>query len=257
MSEFVVPTPLPQDMTTAPTSKPSRRPAHGRSSAEARIVRSIGEAIADRRLPPGTKLTEESLAEAFGVSRERVRKVLLLLAQRRVVTLVPNRGAFVAKPTPKEAREVFEARRVIERAIMERLQSFPLPLPPEMLDRLREHGALEDEAERAADRKAMIRLSGQFHLLLADFAGNATLAAILADLIDRSGLAIAAFERRSAHTCSAEDHRRLIAVLAGTAPGEAAALMTRHLDSVEAQLDLDPKADLPIDVRAVFAGEPA
>lgn len=244
-------------MTTAPTSKPPRRRPVGRNSAEARIVRSIGEAIADRRLPPGTKLAEESLAQVFGVSRERVRKVLLLLAQRQVVTLIPNRGAFVAKPTPREAREVFEARRVIERAIMEKLERVPRPLPPEMLARLRDHGTLEDEAERAADRKAMIRLSGQFHLLLAEFAGNTTLANILAGLIDRSGLAIAAFERRSSHTCSAQDHRRLIAALADHSPGEAAALMMEHLDSVEHQLDLDSKPEASIDLKAIFAGEAA
>lgn len=245
-------------MTTVPTSKPRpRRPSSGRNSAEARIVRSIGEAIADRRLPPGTKLAEESLAQVFGVSRERVRKVLLLLAQRRVVTLIPNRGAFVAKPTPREAREVFEARRVIERAIMDKLERVSRPLRPEMLTRLRDHGVLEDEAERAADRKAMIRLSGQFHLLLAEFAGNATLTNILADLIDRSGLAIAAFERRSSHTCSAQDHRRLIAALADHTPGEAAALMMEHLDSVERQLDLDTNPDAVIDLKAVFAGEAA
>ncbi|PWC39446.1 GntR family transcriptional regulator [Azospirillum sp. TSO35-2] len=244
-------------MTIAAPAKPARRAPRSRSSAETRIVRSIGEAIADRRLPPGTKLTEESLAEIFGVSRERVRKVLLLLAQRRVVTLIPNRGAFVAKPTAREAREVFEARRVIERSIMERLEGMPRPLPAEMLARLRDHETLEDAAEQAADRKAMIRLSGQFHLLLAEFAGNATLAGILADLIDRSGLAIAAFERQSSHTCSAEDHRRLIAALAGNAPGEAAALMIAHLDAVERQLDLDTKPETRIDLKAIFADEPA
>ncbi|MBY6261154.1 GntR family transcriptional regulator [Azospirillum sp. 412522] len=247
-------------MTTAsPTKTPRREPrarTGARSSAEARIVRSIGEAIADRRLPPGTKLTEESLAEAFGVSRERVRKVLLLLAQRRVVTLIPNRGAFVAKPTPREAREVFEARRIVERAIMERLERLPRPLPADLLDRLRDHGALEDAAERDADRKAMIRLSGQFHLLLAEVAGNATLAGILTDLIDRSSLAIAAFERRSSHTCSADDHRRLIAALIGNRPGEATALMIDHLDEVERQLDLEAKTDARIDLKAIFADEP-
>ncbi|MBP2231630.1 DNA-binding GntR family transcriptional regulator [Azospirillum agricola] len=246
-------------MKTAPTAAPPRRASRGRSGAEARIVQSIGEAIADRRLPPGTKLAEESLAQVFGVSRERVRKVLLLLAQRRVVTLIPNRGAFVAKPTAREAREVFEARRVIERAIMETLDRLARPLPPGVLARLNEHRAREEAAEAAGDRKALIRLSGQFHLLLAEFAGNATLAGILGDLIDRSGLAIAAFERRSSHSCSAEDHRRLIDALADPGPdrnraGEAVRLMMEHLDTIERQLDLEAKPEPLIDLKSVFAG---
>lgn len=108
----------------------------------------------------------------------------------------------------------------------------------------------------------MIRLSGQFHLLLAEFAGNGTLTGILAGLIDRSGLAIAAFERRNAHTCSAEDHRRLIDALAGTGGhrdgcgcGDAAALMMTHLDAVEAQLDLDATPDTAVDLKSIFAEE--
>ncbi len=249
-------------MTIALTATSPRRPARGRGGAEARIFRSIGDAIADRRLPPGTKLAEESLAQAFGVSRERVRKVLLLLAQRGVVTLIPNRGAFVAKPTPREAREVFEARRVIERAVMETLERRARPLPADMLARLNEHRGREEAAEAAGDRKALIRLSGQFHLLLAEFAGNATLAGILAGLIDRSGLAIAAFERRSAHTCSAEDHRRLIDALAGAGEGagtgtekEATALMLAHLDAVERQLDLEPRPEPLVDLKAIFSEE--
>lgn len=237
-----------------PTLAPTRRSApRGRESAEARILRSIGDAIADRRLPPGTKLTEEALAQAFGVSRERVRKVLLLLAQRRVVTLVPNRGAFVAKPTPREAREVFEARRVIERAIVEGLGR--RPLPPTLAGRLREHLAEEDEAARRDDHKALIRLSGQFHLLLAEFAGNATLAGILADLIDRSGLAIAAFGRRSAHTCATDDHRRLVDALESGESEDAVGRLIGHLHAIEGHLDLDGGGETAVDLGAVFAGE--
>ena len=71
-------------------------------------------AILDHRLLPGTKLVEDRLAAAFGVSRTRVRPVLLRLANEQVVTLTPHRGAAVAQPTPQEAREVFEARRLLE-----------------------------------------------------------------------------------------------------------------------------------------------
>ena len=76
-------------------------------------------AILDHRLPPGTKLVEDKLAAAFGVSRTRVRPVLVRLANEQVVTLTPNRGASIAQPTPQEALEVFEARRLIEPRLVE------------------------------------------------------------------------------------------------------------------------------------------
>jgi len=63
-------------------------------------------AILGHRLPPGTKLVEDRLATAFGVSRTRIRPVLVRLANEQIVTLTMNRGATVAQPTEAEAREI-------------------------------------------------------------------------------------------------------------------------------------------------------
>ena len=60
-----------------------------------------------------------SWPRAFGVSRTRIRPVLVRLANEQVVTLTPNRGAAIAQPTAQEAREVFEARRLIEPRLVE------------------------------------------------------------------------------------------------------------------------------------------
>lgn len=57
------------------------------------IVERIFAAVVEQRLPPGTKLSESALCEAFGVGRMRIRRSLLLLSSREVVELLPNRGA--------------------------------------------------------------------------------------------------------------------------------------------------------------------
>ncbi|MBA3325009.1 MAG: GntR family transcriptional regulator, partial [Rhodobacteraceae bacterium] len=75
------------------------------------IVERIHDAVMEQRLPPGTKLSEAALCEAFGVRRARIRRSFLILASRNIVELRANRGAFVSRPTPAEARDVFEARR--------------------------------------------------------------------------------------------------------------------------------------------------
>ena len=85
------------------------------------IVEKIYAAILEHRLAPGTKLGEDRLAGIFSTSRARVREVLARLANERVVDLVPQRGAFVAKPTVEQAADVFEARRLIEPGIVRRL----------------------------------------------------------------------------------------------------------------------------------------
>src|SRR3954464_15917845 len=70
------------------------------------------------RLPPGTQLIETRLAGIFGVSRERVRKVLHRLGHERLVEIIPNRGCFVSSPTLVQAREIYDARRILEGGIV-------------------------------------------------------------------------------------------------------------------------------------------
>ncbi|MFB0915001.1 MAG: GntR family transcriptional regulator, partial [Burkholderiaceae bacterium] len=78
------------------------------------IVERVYAALIDHRLAPGTKLSEAAMCEAFGVGRMRIRRSLLLLANRELVDLLPNRGAFVARPTAKQARDIFQARLLVE-----------------------------------------------------------------------------------------------------------------------------------------------
>ena len=85
----------------------------GRSSVESVYGQILG-AIFERKLLPGTRMKEEELCEVFGVARSSVRKVLQRLAHEKLVEIIPNSGAFIAKPTIKESKEVFEARRLIE-----------------------------------------------------------------------------------------------------------------------------------------------
>src|SRR5512132_506003 len=102
------------------------RNAKGKSKAAAAaqlgeegIFARIYDAVLDHRLQPGTKLKEVALADAFGVNRAVVRKVLARLSYNRLVALRPNRGAIVASPTIDESRDLFSARRVVEAAIVE------------------------------------------------------------------------------------------------------------------------------------------
>lgn len=71
------------------------------------IVERVWLSIAERRLRPGVQLKEEQLASIFHVSRARVRQALTVLARDGLVTIIPNRGAFVCKPSVEEARDVF------------------------------------------------------------------------------------------------------------------------------------------------------
>ena len=78
--------------------------------AEEDIVERIFEAVVDQRLPPGTKLSESALCEAFGVGRMRIRRSLLLLSSREVVELHAIAAPMLPRPPPN--RPAKSSRRV-------------------------------------------------------------------------------------------------------------------------------------------------
>ena len=239
---------------------------------DAEIHQRIVAAVMDHRLAPGTKLVEDKLGQAFGVSRTRVRQVLIRLANEQIVTLAPNRGASIAQPSVQEAREVFEVRRLVEPTLLAR---FIEHASASQRTALADNIAGEEAAHAAGDRHAAIRLSGEFHLLLAEGAGHLTLQRLMRELVSRTSLVLMTYgggpsrpqqqhtapglRRRCAATarpaplrvdttCGCHDHRTLLTTIErGDAEG-AARLMQQHLVTLEGGLDFHvasaPAADL-------------
>lgn len=212
----------------------------------AEMCERIWLSIAEKRLRPGTRLKEEELAEIFKVSRARVRQALSVLESDGLVTIVPNRGAFVSEPTVDEARDVFHVRKLIEERVLgrliERITEADIP-------RLEQHLKEERAAEERGDTSAAIRLSGGFHLLLAELCGSEFLQGILRDLISRSSLITAMYRAEHLHHCGPDDHDSLIRAIRVRDAGRAQSAMREHLDHVEAELDLTEEIPLVRDLR--------
>ena len=224
-----------------------------RPDRAASIVHAVVEAIIEQRLPPGAKLAEDELGAAFGVSRTIVRAALRMLAQDRVVVIIPNRGAFVASPSVEEARQVFHARRVLEAALIKDAASNCTPAD---VARLRRHLDQEDAALARGDRPAAIRLSGEFHLQIASMAQQDVLLNFLRELISRTALAIALYGRTRDSSCGTREHDELLAALARGDGEGAAHLMHHHLDHVERDLELALPERIVPDLAAVFGHMP-
>ncbi len=214
------------------------------------IVERIFQAVVEQRLPPGTKLPESALCEAFGVGRMRIRRALLLLASREVVDLHANRGAYVASPTPKQAREVFEARLTLEptiaRLAVERATAADL-------ETLAAHLKKEHAAHHEVSRQEAIRLSGQFHLLLAQIAANSVMLRMMKELVTRTSLIIGIFGAPSVTNCRDDDHELILRAFIARDGQAAADLMAEHLRVIEASLELGNKNGGAVDLLDLFA----
>ena len=87
------------------------------------ISNRIMEAVMAQKLAPGSRLGEQQLAMLFDCSRTIVREALTRLSTRGIVTVSARRGWYVVEPSEHEAREAFEARRVIELGLLHQLKA--------------------------------------------------------------------------------------------------------------------------------------
>lgn len=214
------------------------------------IYERIWIAIAERNLRPGTRLKEEQLAEIFAVSRGRVRSALAALERDGLVKSVPNRGAFVAEPTIEEARDVFFARATIERRLVERLCAHA---SADAINRLKAHVAEERAAAERRDRATAIRLSGGFHLLIADLAGSPYLFEVLRDLVSRTSLITAMYQPRIDKDCGPDEHESIVAMITRGDAEAATRAMDHHLNHIERQLNLDQSDERPRQLREILS----
>jgi DNA-binding GntR family transcriptional regulator len=240
--------------TRARKSKKPKAPKAERSGlADQHVHAQLYAAIIDHRIPPGTALLEDRLAKAFAVSRTVIRKVLQQLSHQKLVDIIPNKGASVAKPSAEEARQVFEARREIERILVERAVRSASDAE---LKNLAELSKLEQQAHARGLKAERLKLSGEFHRQLAALAKNAVLESFVAELVSRTSLIIALYESPGAIACSHTEHLEIGNAMILRDTGKAVAYMEHHLHHIEAQIDLTSHAPAP-DFQSLFSQRPA
>ena len=212
-------------------------------------VERVFAAVLERRLRLGAKLPENVLCDAFGVSRTQIRRIFVVLAERGIVTLHSNRGAFVASPSPEEACDVFEARRTIERSV---IADAARRITQEQIDDLRSYVMSGAAPAASGNRREAVRRSGEFHIKLASVAGNPVIGRFVQELVARTSLIIDLFGSRQSLACSQEEHNSLLEALSAHDAARAAALMDRHLEHIEHELDIRDSDPEPEDIRQIL-----
>ena len=206
------------------------------------IANRIMEAILAKQLAPGARLGEQQLCDLFGVSRTLIREALTRLVSRGIVTVSARRGWFVIEPTASDAREAFEARRVIELGLLRLAR----PLDKSAIQRLREHLAREQAAIAGDDPGARSYILGDFHICLCECLGNGLLSETLRDLTARTTLTAVLRQSSEQARDSCEEHVHIVAALERGDMAHAEYLMHEHLVHVESGLQQVAASD-PLD----------
>lgn len=193
----------------------------------------LSRALRAGELPGGVKLGEHHLAEIFGVSRERIRKVLHRLGHERLLEIVRNRGAFTISPDLREGHLVYEARRILESGMAAHLAD---NLTQGQIERLRQHVDAEAEALRQDDQATWQKLSAEFHYLLAEMTENPLVQRQAQELISRTLMLVKRYETTAGSACGCEEHRAIFRALSLRERGKAVKAMATHLSLVETRL---------------------
>jgi DNA-binding GntR family transcriptional regulator len=213
------------------------------------IAQRIIEAILAQRLAPGTRLGEQSLSMLFDCSRTLVREALVRLATRGIVTVSSRRGWYVLQPSHDEAREAFEARRVIETGLIRRTG----PVDKAAVKRLKQHLKQEQDALKGDDVGQRSYLLGDFHVCLAECLGNQLLADTLRDYTARTTLIAMLYQSTHDAVQSCQDHVAIVEALTRGDSAEAERLMEEHIGQVQAALRLAPANDPLASLREALA----
>ena len=178
---------------------------------------------------PGERLTEDRLAEDFGVSRNPVREALRVVEAEGFVELQPRRGAVVASPDERSMRDMFAARAVLEplaaRIAAERASEEQLRDLRRLLDRAR-------DATEEGDLVQVAELNTELHGAVARMSGNRWLVQFSTSMyrhvhwVFRLGASA-----RAVH--SWEEHVRLVEALESRDPDAAEQAAADHVHAAE------------------------
>jgi phosphonate utilization transcriptional regulator len=205
------------------------------------VQREIERRIVAGELTPGAKLNEAELAAAMGVSRGPLREAFRALGQAGLVHTAKNRGVFVRQVSLEEANEIYEVRAALERQIGGLAAK---RITREQVERLRAIVKRMQAAGRKRDPDAYFPLNIEFHEVLAEAAGNRTLAAHYRRVVNELNL-----YRRESITrnvgvipVSIQEHAAIVDAVAKGDAARAERLLYEHVINSRARLHQKDRA---------------
>jgi DNA-binding GntR family transcriptional regulator len=204
-----------------------------RGSTAERVADILRARITEGVFRPGTRLSEESLRDALGISRNTLREAFRLLAHEGLIEHQLNRGVFVRLLTSADIRDLYAIRRILECGALRNLDS----LPPPVVAGLKTAIEAADEAAARADWSAVGTANMRFHQEIADLSGSRRVAdAVRALLAELRLVFLVVADPRQLHEPYVAANRALYELLAAGDVRGAEEALQRYFDDAEKQL---------------------
>lgn len=169
---------------TLPAGLTAVQLVQGVTSVRAHVVHNLREAILSGALKPGERLSDGQLCENYGVSRTSIREALRYLESEKLITILRNRRAAVAKVTPKQAATIYE---LLASVLGDAATMLARALTPRLAQQLGQLLAGLEEAHRHGAGNALRPHLAQLHGLVLRACGDTVLQEIGGSLLARIG----------------------------------------------------------------------
>lgn len=204
----------------------------GRIDTVERVAQVMRTRIIQGDIPPGSRLSEDSIGRALEVSRNTLREAFRLLGHERLVVHQFNRGVFVRELTIEDLHDLYNLRRMVECNAVRGLPT----APPGALERV---GAAVESAQAAAnagDWRAVGTADLQFHQAIAGLAGSPRIDELMQRVLAEFCLAFAAIaESRELHEPYLERNANIYRMLLAGEAARAELELDLYLAEAEAQ----------------------
>jgi DNA-binding GntR family transcriptional regulator len=188
----------------------------------------IRQSILSSQWKIGELYNEKAIAADLGISRTPVREALLELASQDLIIFLPRRGLMVNRFTRRDVDEIFELRKAIELAAVEKIT---VASPPFDLFEIEESLLNQRKAVKQKDYLAFMEADRLFHTSFSELTNNRRLIAILEnirDMIHVMGVKALALEGRALEVI--EEHQTILEAVKKGNIEEARRAMDYHLD---------------------------
>jgi DNA-binding GntR family transcriptional regulator len=218
----------------------SERPSLGRASTAGRVADLLRAHITEGRLAPGTRLSEEDIAAALGVSRNTLREAFRLLTHERLLVHEFNRGVFVRRLAVDDVRDLYRLRRILECGAIRYAARDRADAPDRRRTAVEAVRRAVDEGEAAAreERWADVGTANMhFHQALATLSGSPRVDEAMRHVLAELRLVFHVMAApRTFHEPYLQDNRKILDLLVAGDLDAAEQALAGYLDTAEAQL---------------------
>ena len=189
------------------SSTQGQKDGRDKYSLRGRVFQSIREDILSGRYEQNTELKEAAIGAELGVSRTPVREALRQLELEGLVTIIPNRGAYVNMITAKDVQDIYVIRSMLE-GLCARWAT--QSITEEQLDSMEETLCLSEYHTSKKNYEKLYELDSLFHEQLYEAGGSRILNHILSDFHDYVKMVRkATISTSSRSVTSTEEHRAI------------------------------------------------